>query len=97
MGNPHSGDPRVAAYGDGMELEQRVTNLIANHLGVPAGDVTREASLLDDLTGAWNRAGILEIIERSIEMCETEQHPGRASFSGNDLFRTSAICIGRSR
>ncbi len=51
-----------------MELEQRVTNLIANHLGVPAGDVTREASLLDDLTDSLTVVELMMTMEEEFDM-----------------------------
>ena len=51
-----------------MELEQRVTTLIANHLGVPTGDVTREASLLDDLTDSLTVVELMMTMEEEFDM-----------------------------
>lgn len=51
-----------------MELEQRVTNLIANHLGIPVGDVSREASLLDDLTDSLTVVELMMTMEEEFDM-----------------------------
>ena len=51
-----------------MELEQRVTNLIASHLGVPASDISRDASLLDDLTDSLTVVELMMTMEEEFDM-----------------------------
>ena len=51
-----------------MDLEQRVTTLIANHLGVPESDVSRDASLLDDLTDSLTVVELMMTMEEEFDM-----------------------------
>lgn len=51
-----------------MDLEQRVTSLIANHLGVPVSDVTREASLLEDLTDSLTVVELMMTMEEEFNL-----------------------------
>lgn len=51
-----------------MDLEQRVTTMIADHLGVPVGDVTREASLLEDLTDSLTVVELMMTMEEEFDL-----------------------------
>ncbi len=51
-----------------MDLEQKVTALIASHLGIPEQEVTREASLLEDLTDSLTVVELMMTVEEEFDL-----------------------------
>ncbi len=66
-----------------MDLEQRVIKLIADHLGVPASDVSREASLLDDLTDSLTVVELMMTMEEEFDMEIADEDASKMSTVGD--------------
>lgn len=51
-----------------MELEERVTSMVAEQLGLPKNEVTRSSSFLDDLTDSLTMVELMMTMEEEFNL-----------------------------